>query len=187
MNDNVTAPNANLDQVRRAILDATLELAEVATLTSITFEFLSANTGISVSEIEACFGTHDGFIAALHRHFLMDLIDSIMASSPPGEARLKRSTEAFLNRCVECRNLRRQLVALDAGNPSLRQEGSARRNGFKILLSMELKSMGINSPEYAARLMRSIVEEISYIEAEEGQANPGLREKIWIFLESIRK
>ena len=181
------ASKKSLEACRRELLDATIPLAEHTSLSEITFPALAKHTGTPLKDIEACFANRDEFLTALHQHFLVDLIESILAKMPPGETRLRCSVEAFLDRCVESRNLRRQLIALERDNPAISKVGVARRNGFRMMLTMELKAIGIAQADHAARIFRTLIEEVSFIETEEARPNPVLREKIWQHLDLWRR
>jgi hypothetical protein len=114
------------------------------------------------------------------------LIGTIMATMPPGEARLRKSVESFQDACLSHHRLRRQLVQLEISNTAVRKAAVARRAGFRTLLALELRAMGIAQADEAARLFRPLIEEVTHAEIEAGRVLPTLREKVWRFLDLWR-
>lgn len=172
-------PERLLDAIAPRIADGRLHSVNLATAAKLA--------NVTLAEVEACFPERQALLVALHQRYVKQVLDRVVEESgrhPAGLPRLRMSITGFLDACLEQRNVRQQLLEMEARHLALARAAAARRNSFRVMLSLELKSCGVKHPDDMASLMRSMVEETSRMEGEAGKAKPAARALLWSFLES---
>lgn len=169
------------------LLDAIAPRIADGGLRSVSLASAARLANVTPAEVEACFPERQALLVALHQRYVKQVLDRVVAESgqhPAGLPRLRESITGFLDACLEQRNVRQQLLEMEARHLALARAAAARRNSFRVMLSLELKSCGVAHPDEMASLMRSMVEETSRMECEAGKAKPVSRALLWSFLES---
>src|SRR5690242_18163986 len=89
---------------RIALLDAGFHLADDDGLTSISVDRIVAAAGVAKGTFYVHFADREAYLVALHRQFhdrLRQAIRDASAGLPPGRERLRASTTAYLDGCLD--------------------------------------------------------------------------------------
>jgi AcrR family transcriptional regulator len=169
---------------RQALFEAGRRIADEGRAGDLKPAIIAREAGLAEGVFHACFPDESDFLLALHRHFLNGILRQVIMSlvgQVPGNERIRRGVQRFLDGCVQQRGLRDLLLRLES-HPEMRETARIRRQAFMEMLRLEFKAAGWAHPIETARLYRVMVEEAAAAELEAGKELPLVRHVLWQFL-----
>lgn len=166
---------------RLLLLDTGLALADHKSLAAISVDDVVRGAHVAKGTFYVHFGDRTAFLVALHARFhehLRDAIRSSSKSSEPGLPRLRRSTIAYLDTCLDSRGVKAMLASA-RGEPAIAEEVARSNDRFARAAVADLRVMGRDYPLETARLFVAMTAEIALLELERGGPDPKLRRALW--------
>lgn len=166
---------------RQLLLDAGLVLAEHTPLSGIAIDEIVKEAGVAKGTFYVHFHDRTEFLLALHDQFHDDLRTRIAAATvdaPPGAARLKASTVAYLDGCLKAQGVKAMLVHA-RGEPAIAAKVMASNARFAKAAGGDFRQLGVKHPLESARLFVAMTAEIALLELEAGGRQPKLRAALW--------
>lgn len=167
-----TAVRTRLTQAARRLVDRTgleLSAADVA-----------REAALPATALAQTYGDLDNLLCELLAQMYdetRELIAGLTHNMPTGRSRLKLALDAYLQAMFERRGLRALTLRLrfhPQGQAVIRQ----RVRGFRLMLQLELRSVGWRDGEAVARLATAAIIDIGLAEAEAGRPLPELRDTL---------
>jgi TetR/AcrR family transcriptional repressor of nem operon len=169
---------------REALLDAGAALAEEHGLAGVSVNMVVARAGVAKGTFYVHFKDRAAFVDAMHERFharVQAAVDQAVAGLPPGARRLSRASEAYLD--VSLANRGVKALSLEArSDPAVQDSMAVRRERLTAAGVTDLKAMGWNDAEAAARLLAAMTREISVLEFDAGRRLPASRRALKRFL-----
>lgn len=162
---------------RLLLLDAGLALADHKSLTAISVDDIVRGAAVAKGTFYVHFSDRTAFLVALHARFheqLRDAIRSSAAAATPGYERIRRSTIAYLDGCLDARGVKAMLASA-RGEPAIAQEVARSNDRFARAAAGDIRAMGRADPLETARLFVAMTAEVALLELEKGRPDPKLR------------
>lgn len=175
---------AKTHPTRQLLLDAGLVLAEHAPLSGIAIDEIVKEAGVAKGTFYVHFSDRTEFLVALHDQFHDELRGAVAAVAldlPAGGSRLKASTVAYLDGCLDARGVKAMLVHA-RGEPAIAGKVMASNARFAKAAAADFRALGVKHPLESARLFVAMTAEIALLELEAGGRQPKLRAALWDFL-----
>ena len=162
---------------RFLLLDAGLALAERESLSGISVDDIVRGAEVAKGTFYVHFTDRTAFLVALHAHFHEQLRASIRSSSAqakPGYQRIRRSTIAYLDGCLQARGVKAMLASA-RGEPAITEAVNRSNDRFARAAVGDLRAMGHPDPLETARLFVAMTAEVALLELDKGVPNARLR------------
>jgi TetR/AcrR family transcriptional regulator, transcriptional repressor for nem operon len=167
---------------RQALIDAGLELAASESLNRITVDAIVSKAGVAKGTFYVHFADRAAFLLAIHAQFherLRGSIQQAIATLPPGAARLRKGTEAYLDECLKERAVKALLLEARSEAPIV-AEAQRRHVEFASVACVDFVALGWPDADASARLFVALVAEAALVEIKNGQ-NKAIRQALWRF------
>jgi TetR/AcrR family transcriptional repressor of nem operon len=169
---------------RLLLLDTALALAERKSLTGMSVDDIVRGADVAKGTFYVHFSDRTAFLVALHARFheqLRESIRSSSASSKPGYQRIRRSTLAYLDGCLQARGVKAMLASA-RGEPAIAEEVTRSNDRFARAAVGDLRAMGHPDPLETARLFVAMTAEVALLELDKGEPDARLRRALWHML-----
>ncbi len=171
-------------KTRDALLDAGVEVAETHGLAGLSVNRVVAVAGVAKGTFYVHFEDRATFVDALHARFHARVEGAAAAATrdlPPGEERIVRGAEAYLDACLEDRAVK--ALALEArSDPSLAATMLERQERFALASVPSFKAMGWPDATAASHLLAAMTAEVAIRELDAGRRLPAARRSLRRFL-----
>ncbi len=178
-----SATSAGL-RTRGALLDAGVKVAAAHGLAGLSVNRVVAEAGVAKGTFYVHFNDRAAFVDALHARFHARVEEAVVAATqglPPGEERIVRGAEAYLDACLQDRAVK--ALALEArSDPSLAATMSARQERFALSSVPSLKAMGWPDATAASHLLAAMTAEVAIRELDARRRLPAARRSLRRFL-----
>jgi len=166
---------------RKALLDAGLELADSGSLLGMSVDVIVAQARVAKGTFYVHFKDRAGYFVALHQYFHEQLRDAVRVASAGqarGAPRLRASTVAYLDACLDARGVKAMLLEA-RGEPAVAHEVAASNERFAAAAAADFALLGFAHPADTARLFVAMVAETALLELAKGKRRPTLRTALW--------
>lgn len=171
---------------RSTLLAAAASIAAQTPYDDLSISRICQLADVPVSAFKSEFGDIAAYIEAVQQEFLLNIrsrIINVTDGSARGILRIKLGSESYLAYCAENAGVRAWLVAARAHANILRGL-QLQNHSFTLVLGAELRGMGRQQAEAAARLYIAMLNEVANSEQRAKQRLPDLREALWHFLDN---
>lgn len=171
---------------KTALLAAGLRLAETTSLSKLSVNRIVKEAGLAKGTFYVHFADRNEYLVALHGRFhthLNTAIEAAIAGMPEGRENLQQGIEAYLDGCLQRRELKALLMEARI-DPAVATAVRQRNESYYANVADDLNAMGWPQPMLAARLFVTMVAEAALIECEQGQMDTAVRQILWQFLDS---
>jgi AcrR family transcriptional regulator len=165
---------------REALLDAGLRVAQERGLTGMSVNAVVEAAGMSKGNFYQHFTDRRDFLRALHRVYHDEIEQRLLGAVgdlAPGRDRLIRGITVHLDLCLETRATRAMLVQART-DADLFDEMRARNDHIAALVVDDLAAAGWDRPEAVARMMVTMVGDVSLEELFDGHPRDDLRDAL---------
>ncbi|MER6943064.1 TetR/AcrR family transcriptional regulator [Nonomuraea sp. NPDC000554] len=169
---------------REALLRAGLHVAQERGLTGMSVNAVVEAAGMSKGNFYQHFTDRRDFLRALHRLYHDEAEQRLVAAVghlPPGRQRLIQGITFHLDMCLETRATRAMLVQART-DADLFDEMRARNDHIAALVVHDLAAIGWDPPEPVARMMVTMVGDVSLEELFDGHRRDDLRDAFFQLL-----
>ena len=166
---------------RELLLQTGLQLAEAHGLAAMSVNAIVAEANVAKGTFYVHFEDRTAFLVALHRWFHDRLKLSILnatADQEPGQDRLQRGTNAYLDGCLQGKAVKALLLEARS-EPAITDEVQRRNADFAQIAQADFAAMDWPNPEICARLYITMCAEVALIELERGHAEDKARSTLY--------